>query len=120
MNRLVRSTLALGFPLACACAAAAPSAMDGQEEVLVLEVAPERIPCTGEMEDLCLQVRRPDEEGWRTFYDTVEGFRHEEGVRYTIEVGRREIPDPAADASAWRYRLIRVLDREPGSAGGRP
>ena len=61
----------------------------------------------------CIQVRGPGEEVWRTFYDPIEGFQREEGVRYTLEVGRRAVLNPPADGSAYAYRLIRIIDREP-------
>lgn len=110
MNRLVPWVLTLLLPLAAACTAS--TAVYGEEEVIVLEVAPDSVPCQGEMADMCLQVRTPGEEEWRVFFDPIEGFRHEPGVRYTLEVGRREVLDPPADASSFVYRLIEVLERE--------
>lgn len=103
--------VALAAVLVSACTAST-EAVYGEEEVIVLDVAPERVRCVGEMEDMCLQVRAPDEEEWRKFYDPIEGFRHEEGVRYTLEVGRREILNAPADDSAYAYRLLRILDQE--------
>lgn len=82
-----------------------------EEEVLVLEVAAETAPCTGEMTTTCLRVRAPDEEEWRLFYDPIEGFEHREGTRYVLEVARRPVDYPPADGSAWRYRLLQVLER---------
>lgn len=92
------------------------SSVSPDEDVLVLEVAPETVECTGEATGRCLQVRYSGSGEWTRFYDSIEGFTHEEGVRYRIEVLRRRVPDPPADGSSFRYRLLRVLEREP--AGG--
>lgn len=113
MNRLALPVLALAALLVMACTASSPATVYGQEEILVLEVAPQRVACVGEMQDMCLQVRSPDEEEWRRFYDTIQGFRHEEGVAYTLEVGRREILNPPADGSSYAWRLIRILEETP-------
>jgi len=99
--------------LAVVVGCTAPTGVPAQEEVLTLQVAAAKAPCVGEMVDSCLQVRAPDEDAWRLFYDPIEGFQHEEGVRYTLEVGRRTVPNPPADGSAYAYRLIRIIDREP-------
>ena len=99
--------------LSTSAACTASTAVIAQEEVMILEVAPQTAPCVGEMAGSCLQVRAPDEEAWRLFYDPIEGFQHEEGVRYTLEVSRRTVVDPPADGSAYAYRLIRIIDREP-------
>lgn len=93
-----------------------PTTLYGQEVIVVLEVAPERVPCQGEMEDLCLQVREPGEEEWRKFYDPIDGFEHEPGFLYTLRVSRREVLNPPADGSAFDYTLIEILEKE--AAGG--
>ena len=92
------------------------SSVSPDEEVIVLEVAADTVECIGEATQRCLQVRYPGSERWTRFYDSIEGFTHEEGVRYRLEVLRRRVTDPPADASSFRYRLLRVLDRVP--AGG--
>ncbi len=107
--------LALAFVGLSACTASA--ALHDQEEILILEVASDSVPCVGEMVGRCIQVRYPGTEHWRIFYDPIDGFQHEEGVQYTLEVGRRGVPDPPADGSAYAYRLIRILAREPVAGG---
>jgi hypothetical protein len=62
-------------------------------------------------------VRDPSETEWRNFYDAIEGFTHEAGYRYLIEVSRRPVADPPADGSSFTYRLLRILEREPGAEG---
>ncbi len=102
--------LAFTSLLASACTS---STAANQEEILVLEVAAESVPCVGEMQDRCIQVRSPGGEEWQIFYDPIEGFEHKEGTQYTLEVGRRRVPNPPADGSAYAYRLIRIIAQEP-------
>jgi len=106
-----------------ACACGLSTDVEGQEEIVVLEIAPDSVPCVGEMVGRCIQVRGIGESEWRTCYSPIDGFQHEVGFRYVLEIGRREVPSPPADASSYQYRLIRVLAREPvgnGGAGGAP
>ncbi len=116
MTRTAIAILLLGAPLFTATSCSNPATLYGEEEIIVFEVAPEREPCQGEMEDRCLQVRRPGEEEWRNFFDPIQGFDYEEGFFYTIEVSRREVLNPPADGSSFEYRLIEVLEKVP--AGG--
>ena len=48
------------------------------------------------------------------FYDEIEGFVHEAGFRYRVRMERYDPwggEEPPADASAWGYRLVEVLER---------
>jgi hypothetical protein len=89
------------------------SSVSPEEEVIVLDVAAETVECRGEATQRCLRVRRSGEEAWTNFYDRIEGFTHEDGVRYRLEVLQRRVPDPPADGSSFRYTLLRVLERVP-------
>ncbi len=102
--------LALGLAGTTACGSAPAPA---QEDLVVLEVAPETVRCVGEMVQRCLRVRGPGEEEWRNFYDPIEGFEHRDGTRYLLEVERSLVPDPPADAGAYRWRLVRILEEGP-------
>jgi heat shock protein HslJ len=98
--------------LAGSCGASGPSA-SAHGEVRTLEIAPTTVECVGESVGRCLRVREVPEGEWRTFYSAIEGFTHEEGVRYTVDVLRSERANPPADASRYTYRLLRVISREP-------
>ncbi len=113
MNRFAPWILATALVVASACTSA--TALYGPEESIVLEVAPDSVPCVGEMKGRCIQVRSAGEGDWRIFYDPIDGFQHEAGVRYTLEVGRRAVLHPPADGSAYTYRLIRIIAREPAA-----
>lgn len=117
MKRMTRSIVAVLLAVVPACTSTLT--LQGSEEILVLEVAPDSVPCVGEMVGHCIQVRSPGEDAWRKFYDPIDGFQHEPGFRYTLRVARRAVPDPPADGSAWTYRLIEIIAREPGEADAR-
>jgi hypothetical protein len=97
-----------GAPLACGFPGSGG-------EVVTLEVGPETVACVGEAEQRCLRVREPPESEWRNFYDTIEGFTHEEGWVYRLSVLRERVEHPLADASSFTWKLLEVLARErPG------
>lgn len=116
MSRTATLILTLAAAVFALASCSSPATLYGEEEIVVLEVAPEREPCQGEMRDRCLQVRRPGEEEWRNFFDPIEGFDFEAGFHYTIEVRRRRVRNPPADGSSFRYTLIRVLEKTPAGS----
>ena len=98
---------ALAFGLVGACR----GATEPRPERLVLEVAPDRVPCVGMVPTECLQVRERADEPWRAFHDVIEGFGHEPGFRYVLWVSRRTVANPPADGSSVAYRLVAVLSK---------
>ena len=105
---LAAGLVALLGPLGACAQASSPG-----EEILVMEVAPNAAPCLGEARQRCLLVRQGPGDPWRFFYDAIEGFTHEPGFLYRLEVSRRRTMEAIADASAFRYRLVEILSREP-------
>lgn len=104
--------MAASFDACAAAPAAQASARVQAEAQLTLDVAPERRACAGEGVRQCLVVRMAGDSTWKNFFDPIEGFTHEPGVRYRIVVARAPVARPPADGSAYRYRLVRVLSRE--------
>jgi len=96
----------------------------GPDETIFLEVAGETRPCphplAGQPE--CLQVREVhfDDRGLRSgtpgefqhFYASIEGFRHEPGVRNVLRVQRYQHEPVPADGSALAYVLDMVVESE--------
>lgn len=91
------------LPLGC-------SGIVAPEELLVLELSEARVPCVGVGPRECLLVRNEEGE-FERFYDEIQGFNFQEGYRYTLEVSRRTVPDPRADASSYTYHLERQRSR---------
>lgn len=111
---LPRLLLAAGILVSGGCAHAGPTE---SAERLTLYVAAQTAPCTGVGPQTCLLVREDPREAWGLFYSGIEGFTHEAGFAYTLEVLRTPVPNPPADGSSLDYRLLRVLERraEPAS-----
>jgi hypothetical protein len=78
-----------------------------------LFVAPERRSCTGVAPMECLQVRAAPELPWQYFYGEIEGFTHEAGFAYELRVLEQTVPNPPADGSSLRWRLVKVVSRTP-------
>jgi len=96
----------------------------GEGETVFLEVAAQTKPCPHPLirDKQCLQTReiRYDANGikqgepgeWQNFYDVIEGYTHEDGVRNVVRVKRYKIANPPADASSLAYVLDTVVESE--------
>ncbi|MDE2416134.1 MAG: META and DUF4377 domain-containing protein [Comamonadaceae bacterium] len=95
----------------------------GPGERIFLEVEPERVACShGVVQNAqCLRVReiRYADNGvkthvgpWQAFYDEVQGYTHEAGVRNVLRITRFKRQNPPADASAYAYVLDMVVESE--------
>jgi len=96
----------------------------GPGERIFLEVGPETKPCSHPLvpDKQCLQVRevRFDENGirigepgeWQNFYDGIEGYTHQPGVRNVLRIDRYTRKDVPADASRYAYVLDMVVESE--------
>ena len=60
----------------------------------------------------CLWIKRDGNPVWEMSYGKVDGFVHETGYEYVVDVKAIVIPNPPADASAWKYSLVRVISKE--------
>lgn len=79
-----------------------------------LWVGPDVADCVGVGPQKCLRVKESEEADWEFFYDGFEGFDHTEGVSYVLEVEITETKDPPSDASSLHYRLLRIVESNPG------
>lgn len=92
----------------------------GEGETVFLEVAADTKPCPHPLipDKRCLQVRERqyNENGtkrgtpgaFENFYDSIEGYTHEAGVRNVLRVKKYHVANPPADASsnAWVLDLV--------------
>jgi hypothetical protein len=76
-----------------------------------LFVGPAVVDCEGEGPMRCLQVRESPSDEWTLFYDTIEGFDHEEGYTYELRVETKAVSNPPADGSSERTRLLEIVDK---------
>ena len=117
-------TTAAGDVLAFTGEPTASTRYGGEGETLFLEVAAQTRPCSHPLipDKQCLQVReiRYDANGvkqgadgeFRHFYDAIEGYAHEDGVRNVLRVKRYRVKNPPADASSEAYVLDMVVESE--------
>ena len=76
--------------------------------VVEVVIEAELVDCVGVAPMRCMVV------DGGLFYDEIEGFEHEAGFRYRIRMERYDPwggDEPPADASAYGYRLVEVLER---------
>ncbi|KAF0815023.1 hypothetical protein IGB42_00100 [Andreprevotia sp. IGB-42] len=79
-------------------------------EEKVLEIAPQKVECTGVGKMECLQVRGAADEPWTLLYQQIEGFDFKAGVSYRLRVREERVPNPPADAPATRLILVDILE----------
>ena len=60
----------------------------------------------------CFWIKRNGKSTWERELAFVSGFEHEAGYEYEIVVKATVIPNPPADASAWKYSLVKVISKE--------
>ena len=76
--------------------------------VVEVVVGAELVDCVGVAPMRCMVV------DGELFYGAIEGFEHEAGFRYRIRMERYDPwggEPPPADASAYGYRLVEVVER---------
>lgn len=113
----LRTAVRVASLVFAAWSSACASARAAQREVLVMDIAPRLVSCQGEAKQLCMRVRLGRDTSWTLFYDRIDGFTHETGYRYRLEVERQVVERPPADASRFRYRLVRVVSKVADTSG---
>ncbi|MCX2451831.1 META domain-containing protein [Pedobacter sp. PLR] len=81
-------------------------------DVITLMVKEDRASCTGVAPMNCLQVKYKNSKNWELFYSDIQGFKHQEGYRYTLSVIRTKRKNIPADASAYTYKLKKVIKKQ--------
>ena len=117
-------TNAAGDKLVFAGEPTAATRYGGPGERMFLEVAAYRQPCPHPLipDKQCLQVRELhyDPQGIKAgtpgafeyFYDDIEGYTHQDGVRNVLRVDRYTIDNPPADASRYAWVLDMVVESD--------
>ena len=67
--------------------------------------------CTGVAPQTCYQVKYKNSKNWEFFYSQITGFDYKPGFRYVIDVIRTKRKNVPADASAYTYKLKRVVSK---------
>jgi hypothetical protein len=95
-----------------------PDPGQGKPGIETLLVRDQLVDCVGEGERKCLQVRASEDEAWRNFYAEIEGFDYEPSFAYELRVEVTPDPQPPADGSSLRYRLLEVVSKTRHAASG--
>lgn len=123
-NPMLTLTNSAGDSLAFAGEPTADTRYGGPGERVFLEVAAQTKPCSHPLipDKQCLQVReiKYDDKGlkvgtpgeFQNFYDEIEGYTHEPGVRNVLRLNRYTRKDVPADASKYAYVLDMVVETE--------
>jgi hypothetical protein len=90
-------------------APAATSASSDAPVVETLFVRDTLADCQAEGVRQCLQVRSSEQEDWRNFFGSIEGFQYEPSHSYELRVAVFPVVNAPADAPALRYRLLEVV-----------
>jgi heat shock protein HslJ len=113
---------AAGDTLVFAGEPTADTRYSGPGDTVYLEVAAQTKPCSHPLQPdkQCLQVRevKYDDNGlkvgtpgpFENFHDTIEGYEHEDGVRYVLRVVRYTLANPPADGSHYAYVLDKTIE----------
>jgi hypothetical protein len=104
---------ALSLLLLLAAALAGCRSAVGLPELQQLQIAEVRSACHWPFPSECLLVWNEASQQWHYFGNYIEGFTHEWGTRYVLQVERRRVRNPPADGSDIAYRLRRVVSAEP-------
>lgn len=80
-------------------------------DVITLMVKEDRASCTGVAPMNCLQIKYKNSKNWELFYSEIQGFKHQEGYSYTLSVIRTKRKNVPADASAYTYKLKKVIKK---------
>lgn len=99
----------------------------GEPKRVFLEVAPERVACSHPLmpDYQCLQVREItyDDRGvktrsgdWSNYYDQIQGYEHQPGVRNILRIDRYTRNNAPADASSTVDILDMVVESETVTA----
>lgn len=81
-------------------------------DVIRLTVKEEQANCTGVAPQTCFQVKYKNSKNWEFFYSQISGFNYKPGYRYVIDVIRTKRKNVPADASAYTYKLKRVIEKK--------
>jgi hypothetical protein len=109
--RLARSLGLLLTAVLLPTACLEPFSARAEIEVVVMEA---RVPCSGFLgqDQTCLLVLWEGKRSTEAFYGDIEGFEFQPGFRQRLLVERLTLNNPPADASSYRYRLLRTIARE--------
>ena len=79
---------------------------------VTMYVKPNLVDCVGVAPRKCMVVREGKKGKWQNFYDSIAGFKFEEGFWYELKVDKFKVPNPPADGSSIRYKLVKLVSKK--------
>lgn len=86
--------------------------MMSKADVISLVVKEDLASCTGVAPMTCMQVKYKNSKSWELFYSQISGFKYQPGYRYVLLVNRTKRANVPADASAYAYKLKKVVKKQ--------
>ncbi|SHF00939.1 DUF4377 domain-containing protein [Dysgonomonas macrotermitis] len=83
-------------------------------------VASEYGDCVGVAPQKCMYVKVGNQADWQFFYSRIEGFNYEEGYEYVLDVKTEKRENTPADASSFRYILVKQISKTRTTSTGLP
>jgi hypothetical protein len=80
-------------------------------ERVTMHVKPKLVDCMGVAPQKCMVVKENGNKRWDVFYDSIAGFKYEEGFWYELVVDKFRVPNPPADGSSIRYVLVELVNK---------
>lgn len=105
MSKGIRSKLVLTLALIFGIALATKA------EVIRMVIKEDLASCTGVGPMTCMQVKYKNSKSWEFFYSQISGFNYKPGYRCVLLVDRTKRTNGPADASAYEYKLKKVIKR---------
>ncbi len=76
-------------------------------------VADAKVACqVGDAMTSCLHIRENPDSNWQNFSFDIEGFNHEKGYEYIIEVRLDKIKYTEVDGPQYKYTLVRIVSQK--------
>lgn len=85
--------------------------LTSKSEVIKMVIKEDLATCTGVAPMTCMQVKYKGSKNWELFYSQISGFNYKPGYRYVLLVNRIKKKNVPADASAYEYKLKRIVKR---------
>lgn len=82
------------------------------QKTITMKVKENTVPCVGVAPMDCMQVKEGNAKEWSNFYSTIEGFNYQPGYEYKLKVVRTKRENIPADASAYTYRLKKLISKK--------
>ncbi len=92
--------------------AAEPEAASSNVTIKTLFVDDKLADCQGVGDRKCMRTRESADGEWEFFYDDIEGFKYEPKYQYELKVEVKSDPNPPADGSSLKYRLLEVVSKK--------